>query len=349
MDKTLYEQNKSTISYIFLLTALPQFIIIAVFFSVCCWAFWTYRYGNIIMTLAGIAGFIAMLFCFVCVSVFVSSYGQSPLVIRSKFGGDKETPTITEIRYSPGRKNIFTGRSSIDVTTRQIHYAVGGPIIGMTLNCILLGFTGIFQFALETFRVCYSEERKQSWEESRAYLKSKIEEEGSTKFWSAPILCAKVMLLIWAIAILCFGFSASSYSPNKLKFNITEKINSEYNNTRIHTLFSGEVQNTGSAKIKHVEGILYFKDKKGNVLYEGKAVISAPLSAIGEDLFLQKNETWEVKLSVDAPPTDTGAQTIWNLGLEDVEIGMTVTEIAYKDNTIDFPNGKKIRIKKIGK
>ena len=124
----------------------------------------------------------------------------------------------------------------------------------------------------------------------------------------------------------------------------------ENNSMRVHVLYDGEVINTGKAKIKQIEGHIYFRDRDGNLLFEDdRVVINVPFSVPSpDDDYLEKNERWGVSFSVLTAQGDEGGQKIWDSDFGDIEISMDVTEISYKgDKFIEFPDEDIIIIKPI--
>ncbi len=338
----MIEKSKlETLLYVFLLTAVPQLVVLALFGSVFYFAYWFGVYNSTAHALVGAVAFIAMLFGFLCVAIFTKNYGLSLFAAtRKDFDVNQyHGEPIKKIDYSYGSKNLFTGKRSIYVREREV--PSGGPLLVTALMSILIGFTGIFKFIIEGVRVYLSDERQAEWEGCRKYLIDEINVHGKKKFFKIPVMVALVFIISWAICLPTGVIIKEKYNPKHIKFEITEKYNSENNNIRVHTLFYGTVTNNADGKIKQIEGCVYFKDRNGIVLFEDeKIVINVPFSTTSDwDDYLEKGEMWEVEIPVLSSPNDSGAQIIWNSDINDIEIIMEVSEIHYKgDKFLDFPN-----------
>ena len=342
--------KSKTIMYIFCLTIVPQFSVIAVVASVACWAYWANKYNDFLIWLPGIIGFIAMLFTFVCVSVLVHAYGLSIFAkTRKEFNSEnyKGTP-VTKIEYTVGRKDTLTGNRPIYVRTKQV--SSGGPLLIMGGQALLVGITGFLKFIIETIRVCLSDNRQAEWEACREYMKQKMSGKSKVSFFQLPIICGMIIALIWVSMLPIMIYMRNSYDPRNIEFNITEKDNSEFNNIRINILFNGEITNKGNKKIEQLEGTLYFKNRRGDVLYEGKTVINAPFSTrYPSDDYLEKNESWEICLDIRTDPSHSGAWELWDCDLEDIEISMEISEIRYKGSKfIEFSVPQSVTVKTPG-
>lgn len=347
----MHDTSKAkTVLYIFLLTVLPQFAVIAVVASVACWAYWANKYNSFLIWLPGIIGFITMLFTFVCVSVLVHAYGLSIFAkTRKEFNSEnyKGAP-VTKIEYTVGRKDSFTGNRPVYVRTKQV--SSGGPLLIMGGQALLVGMTGILKFLIETIRVCLSDNRQAEWEACREYMEQKMSGKSRVSFFQLPILCGMSIAVIWIAFCPIMMYTHAAYDPQHIEFNITEKYNSEFNNIRINILFNGEITNKGNKKIEQLEGTLYFKNRRGDVLYEGKTVINAPFSTrYPSDDYLEKNESWEICLDIRTDPSHSGARELWDCSLEDIEISMEIREIWYKGNKfIEFSVPQSVTIKASG-
>lgn len=340
----------STLAYVFLLTVVPQLVVWAALGSVLYFAYYFAMYNSSIHGIFGAGAFVAMLFAFLCVAIFCKSYGLS-LFAKTRRDFDVNQyhgEPIEKIEYRFGRKNTFTGERSVYVHKRE--EPTGGPLLVTALMSIVIGLTGIFKFIIEGIRVCLSDDRQAEWEGCREYLIEKRDAEGTKKFFKTPIIVGLAFLLVWAICLPSAMIIKGKYSPEHISFEITEKRNSENNSMRVHVLYDGEVINTGKAKIKQIEGHIYFRDRDGNLLFEDdRVVINVPFSVPSpDDDYLEKNERWEVSFSVLTAQGDEGGQKIWDSDFGDVEISMDVTEISYKgDKFIEFPDEDIIIIKPI--
>ncbi len=339
-----------TLAYVFLLTVVPQLIVWAALGSVCYFAYYFAMYNSSIHGIFGAGAFVAMLFAFLCVAIFCKNYGLS-LFAKTRRDFDVNQyhgAPVEKIDYRVGRKNTFTGKRSIYVYKRE--EPTGGPLLVTALMSIVIGLTGVFKFIIEGIRVCLSDDRQAEWEGCRKYLIEKRDAEGTKQFFKTPIMVGLVFLVIWAICLPSALVTKSKYSPEHISFEITEKYNSENNNVRIHVLYDGEIINNGSAKIEQVEGRVYFRDKNGTLLFEDDhVVINVPFSIPSpSDEYLEKDERWEISLSVLTAPGDIGGEIIWDGELDDVEISMDVTQISYKgDKFIEFPDEEILIIKPI--
>ena len=338
-----------TVLYIFLLTVLPQILVLAVVASVACWAYWASKYNSFLIWLPGIVGFITMLFTFVCVSVLVHAYGLSIFAkTRKEFNSENyRSAPVTKIEYTVGRKDTFTGNRPVYVRTKQV--SSGGPLLIMGCQALLVGMTGILKFFIETIRVRLSDNRQAEWEACREYMKQKMSGQSRISFFQLPILCGMSIAVIWLAFCPIMMYTRTVYDPQHIEFNITEKYNSEFNNTRINIVFSGEITNRGSKKIQQMEGTLYFKDRRGDVLFEGNVVLNVPFSIPSPpDDYLEKNESWEIGLDIRTDPSHSGARKLWECSLEDIEISMEIREIWYKGNKfIEFSDPKTVTVKAI--
>lgn len=340
----------STLAYVFLLTVVPQLVVWAALGSVCYFAYCFTTYNSSIHGIFGAGAFVAMLFAFLCVAIFSKCYGLSLFAkTRKDFNVNQyRGEPIEKIEYRFGRKNTFTGKRSIYVHKRE--EPTGGPLLVTALMSIVIGLTGIFKFVIEAVRVCLSDDRRAEWEGCREYLIEKRDAEGAKQFFKTPAIVAIVFLLVWAICLPSALAMKNKYSPEYISFEITEKRNSENNSTSINILYDGEIINTGKAKIKQIEGHIYFRDRDGNLLYEDdRIVINVPFSIPSPpDDYLEKDERWGISLSVLTASGNAGGQEIWDSNLGDVEISMDVTEIWYKgDKFIEFPDEEIIIIKPI--
>lgn len=333
------EKSKlQTLSYVFLLTVVPQLVVWAMFLIVCYVAYWFSAYNSTIHAFIGIAAFIAMLFGFLCVAIFTRSYGLSLFApTRRDFNvNDFHGAPVEKIDYAVGRKNVFTGRRSIYVYKREV--PTGGPLLVTALMSIVIAITGICKFAIEAVRVCRSDDRQGEWEGCRAYLIDMRDKEGAWTFFKTPAIVGIVLGLALAISVPAGMVIKQRFSPDNLAFEITEKINSENNATRVHVLFCGEMINEGGGKLVQVEGTVYIRDREGHIVYESdRVVFNQPLHS--RDDSLSRGERWEMEVSVLTAPGDHGGIAIWNADMDDLEIVMEISELHYEsDRFISFPN-----------
>ena len=321
-----------------------QLIVITVFCSVGALAYFGLaKYNSALLPLLGIVAFIAMMFIFMCVSIFMKGYGVS-FFSRTRKAFDASAYTYkptTEIQYVVGRKNTFTGKRNIYVREREVKS--GGVLLVLGIPAIIVGIFGIIKFIFEALRVICSDARAQAWEESRAFLTEKIEEDGVIPFFQTPIISVAIFLIVMVISIPVTIATAHRYHPSHVEFQITEKENAQNYNNLTQILFHGTVENNGRAKIEQIEGIVYFKDKNKNILQSRKVAIHVPFSTpSAPDNYLEKDESWDFTLDLrihhDEDNFDV-AQELWNMDLEEIEITMDVTGIRYRTNGIvEFSN-----------
>lgn len=347
----MIERSKlETIGYVFLLTAVPQLAVWAVFCSTCQFAYLFSVHGSMIYTLIGMVSFIAMLFAFLCVAIFSKNYGMSIFSSsRKNFDvNDYHGDSIKKYEYRTGRRNTFTGKRPIYVIEKE--EASGGPLLVTAIISIIIGFTGIIKFIIETVRVVFSDQRQAEWEGCREYLKEKIDEEGKIKFFNVPIIVLAVFIISWVICITASVAGKIIYNPNNINIEISEKINSENNSRRIHVLFDGQITNEGSSKIEGLNLCVYIKDKEGNILVRDDEIyIKVPFSTVSPpDDLLEKDESWDFTLSFYSDPENTIAQDLWNTPLDDLEISIDLIHVDYEhDIEMPFPEEEIVVIKPI--
>ena len=347
----MIERSKlETIGYVFLLTAVPQLAVWAVFFSTCQFAYLFSIHSSMIYMLIGTVSFIAMLFAFLCVAIFSKNYGMSIFSLtRKNFDvNDYHGDPIKKYEYRTGRRNTFTGKRPIYVIEKE--EASGGPLLVTAIISIIIGFTGIFKFTLEAVRVMLSDQRQAEWEGCREFLIEKINEDGKIKFFNVPIIILGVFLISWVICIGASTVDKIIYDPGNINIEINEKINSENNSRRIHVLFDGQITNEGSVKIEEVSLCVYIKDRNGSILVqEDDILINVPFStATPQDDLLEKDESWNFTLSFYADPASTDAQDLWNSSIDDLEISIDIIQVYYEnDIEMSFPEKKLVVIKPI--
>ncbi len=332
------EKSKlQTICYVFLLTVVPQLAVWAMFLAVCYIAYWFGMYNSTIHAFIGIGAFIAMLFGFLCVAIFTKNYGLSLFApTRKDFDVNNfHGAPVERIDYYVGRKNTFTGRRAVYVHKREV--PTGGPLLITALMSIVIALTGIFKFIIEAVRVCLSDNRQGEWEGCRLYLVEARDDEGAWTFFRTPAIVGIVFVIAMAISIPAGAVIKNKFNPENLSFNISERVNSENNSTRVHVLFYGEMTNNGGGKLVQVEGSVYVRDREGNLLYRNDHVVfNQPLHSYDDSL--SRGESWEIDISVLAAAGDSGAVTVWNTDVDDLEIVMEISEMHYeKDRFIDFP------------
>ncbi len=247
----MVEKSKlETLLYVFLLTAVPQFVVLSLLGSVAYFAYWFGAHNSTVHAFVGVVAFIAILFGFLCVALFTKNYGLS-LFSPTRWDFDVNQyhgEPIKKIDYSYGPKNLFTGKRSIYVREREV--PSGGHLLVTALMSIIIGITGIFKFIIEGVRIYHSDDRQAEWEGCRKYLTDKMDEEGKLHFFKLPIVIAGVFIVSWVISLPTGAAFTEKYNPKHIEFEITKKYNSENNNMRVHILFYGTVTNNGSGKIE---------------------------------------------------------------------------------------------------
>lgn len=333
--------NKSkTILYIFIHTILLQLIVI-VSLGTCLglvyFGFTKYNIG--ILFLLSVVAFIVLIFLYMSVTVFSKSYGVS-LFSKKRHIFDTNDYTaydssrpIKEYEFSLGRKNMITGNRSLIVREKEVN--PGGTWILFFVSALIIGLTGVIKFLIESVRVIRSEERQLVWDEAREFLLEKISEEGKDSFFKVPRICAIILSLIMIVSFPIAVISIYKYSPDRIEMVFSEK--EYYTNYNPQVCFIGSVENTGSAKVRAINGVLYFSDKNGNLLYETNMGIDVPFSIPSpDDDYLTKGEKWGIKTTITVNQNDSGTVELWNADLKDVEIKFKVNRIAYDGNYIEF-------------
>ena len=336
------KRNKiKTLGYIFLQTIFMQLIVVTLFGLVGCLAYLGLaKYNSIVLPLLGVVAFIVMEFAFICISIFVKSYGVSCFSkSKGQFNGSiTNNGTTTRIEYSYGPKNIITGRRSIIVRKRE--ESGGGCLLLLGFPAIVIGITGIIKFIIEALRVLCSDERQMAWEESREYLIEKMKEDGKAAFFQIPIICGGLTLLLIIICVPVSLATAHRYSPDRIQIAFCEKENrlDRYGNASIY--YEGTITNKGSAKVEQVEGILHLKSNDGATLLSKKLVINVPFTTPSPpDNHLEKNESWDFAFEIRLSQEDVSAAQLWDAELDEVEVIFEVSSIRYKTNgSVDFSN-----------
>ena len=98
------------------------------------------------------------------------------------------------------------------------------------------------------------------------------------------------------------------------------------------------MKNNGKAKVEQVEGILYLKDKNGEVLLSDDVAIHVPFSIPSQpDNHLEKGEAWDFVISFYLSSDQYPAYLLRDKPLADLEISLEVTSVRYKTNgSVDF-------------
>ena len=327
-----------TIVYIFLHTVAMQLILmLTVSFVGFLSYFGLNKYNSTILTILGIVAFLVMIFIFVCVSVFTKSYGVSVFAkTRREFiGSAPDTGTAKRLDYYYSRRNSFTGRRSIIFREREEKTGCNAILF---LPALLVLCTGILKFALESARVLMSESRQTAWEESRAFMRERMEQEEN--FFAFPKICAISLVVIMIVSIPVSAVVFKQYDPSYIAFEITEKQNAESNGQRANIIFYGTVEKSGGKDIRAIEGIVYFKNRSGDILFEQKNHISVPFSTTSrENDYLEYSEKWDITFDLRLDTDDQRALQLCSYELKDIEIVMEVTEIEYKgDRFVEFTN-----------
>ena len=333
-----------TLKYVFLLTAVPQFLIIAMFSTI---AYFGHMFN--VTNIAGVfllasALFVAMLFGFVCVSIFTQNYGLSIFSIsRNHFNPGDYQSTITEVSFI--ERKTFFGQSNIEVRTHE--KPGGAPIIISALLAIVIALTGIIKFVIEAVRVILSDERQGAWEGCREALADDIETDGVFEFFKVPIIVGASFIVAWIIFFLIIVGSKIKHNPDKIDFEIIEQ--TEFENEYHHYYaFDIQVKNRGKGKITNIGLNICFMDKDGNLLYEETKYIDT-MNLDKNKYFIAKNEhsVFEFKL-YEWDNDSEGKRYIFEQGLDNVEISIDLIKVEYKDEIIlDLPEEEMIILKPI--
>ncbi|MBE6531501.1 MAG: hypothetical protein E7679_05395 [Ruminococcaceae bacterium] len=328
------QKNKfSTILYIFLLTVVPQAVVLCVVASVGCWAYWWYKTQNWLQMMLSLVGFITMIFFFICVSVFVHSYGLSVFSSTTKDlnASDYEGKPVKEYSLRVGRRNTLTGKTPIYVKERERRR--NGLLVMVGFHAIIVGLTGVFKFVIESLRVSFSRRRQADWETCREDIQDKILGEGVFGFFKMPIICTMIFCILWAtLGGLTWGFE-SKYSHENIDIEITEISQGELNGMRASVSLKAKVTNNSKEKIDYAKGTLYIKDAKGDLLFQCKLTIQLPFNHPNGE-FMEKSQTYELSWNLNGDPNNEGMMTLYNSELEDLEISFAFQEIKYGEKTL---------------
>ncbi|MBQ3195692.1 MAG: hypothetical protein IJB65_04405 [Clostridia bacterium] len=331
----MQEEKKQTVKYVFLHTVVMQIIFWVVFVSVGCWAYWFSKYNSSIMALAGMPGFLAMLFANICISVFTTNYGLNISSKKRKdFNGENKAEPIYRYDYSYGPKNPLTGQKPVYVKKREVKS--GGAVILFGLKAVSLGFTGVFKFFVERNRVIHDDERQALWEDCRQHLYDKIAEDGKEKFFKTPKKVATVLLACWALALPTIIYLSSAYSDNNVSLVITEKLEYTNDGTYVEAVYKASLTNKGSGKISMVEGVMRFVDKNGNLLGETEMFFDPRSESFG------KNDSEQFNVTYIAYASDENSVKLCKSDLNEITILFDVTSIKYSGATPEqyFPKEK---------
>lgn len=319
-----------TIGYIFIHTILSQIIVISIF-SFVCWlaylGFVKYNYNTSIFPLLSILGFIAMMFSFICVSVFLKQFGVSVFSRSTRIPTDISFPqsSVTKIEYSYGPESIFTGERSVYVTKKEVKTA--GAVAILCFPAIIIALTGVIKFIFETLRVLFSPRRQATWDESREDLADEIFYEGTFSFFKFPLICATSLLLILAISLSSLAIINRQCNPELIQFSIseTDRETDSKGNTRIY--YTGTLTNNGSSKVKKAYGILHFKNKNDELLFTTKMSMVVRTNA---HEYLEKGESCNFDFYITFSQQELASYSVEDLALDDVKILFEVTSIVYK-------------------
>ena len=341
---TLWDRCK-TIFPLFCFTALPALVELGIFVWVCQVIYYAVYFENGFFWVCGVAFFIVMMLAFVAVSNFVCMYCRSisPFAQGVDFSGGSR---YMKIEYSYGIPSLITGIRPIHVRVSEAG-GVGAGFVASMMHAFGIAVVGIPRFLVELVFILVFPKWCIAWKAHTAGVLDEIETEGFVHFFRGFIRCLLILLAIW---ILFFPFllgNKAKYSPEHINIQITEKKNWEYNKSRIHVAYYGDLTNTGSAKLKSVGGTIYYKDRNGNVLYqrdEGLWMKSDGMT-LPKD-YLDKGESFEIQVNVFGDPTDANAQKIWNADMDDIQIVMEITSASYDGGKcIDFKESRTVIIK----
>lgn len=341
---TLWDRCE-TIFPLFCFTALPALVELGIFTWVLQVTYYAVYYENGFFWVCGVAFFIVMMFAFVAVSNFVCEYCRSisPFAQGVDFSGGSRYMKV-ECYY--GSRNLITGIRPVHIRVSEAG-GIGAGFVASMLHAFGIAVVGIPRFLVELVLIFVFPKWCITWMAHTAGVLDTIETEGAVHFFRGVIRCLLVLLALW---ILFFPFvlgCKAKYSPDHIDIQITEKKNWEYNNSRLHVVYYGDLTNTGSAKLKSVGGTFYYKDRNGNVLYQrdGGLRMKSNGMTLPKD-YLDKGESFEIDLDVLADPTDVNAQKIWNADIDDIQIVMEITGASYDGGkSIDFRKSRTVIIK----
>ena len=334
-----------TIFPLFCFTALPALVELGIFAWVCQVIYYAVYFENGFFWVCGVAFFVMMMLAFVAVSNFVCMYCRSisSFAQEMDFSGGSR---YMKVEYFYGRADTFTGIHPIHVRVSEAG-GIGTGFVASMLHAFGIAVVGIPRFLVELVLILVFPKWCIAWKAHTAGVLDEIETEGFVHFFRGFIRCLLILLAIW---ILFFPFllgNKAKYSPEHINIQITEKKNWEYNKSRIHVAYYGDLTNTGSAKLKSVGGTIYYKDRNGNVLYqrdEGLWMKSDGMT-LPKD-YLDKGESFEIQVNVFGDPTDANAQKIWNADMEDIQIVMEITSASYDGGrSINFKESRTVIIK----
>ncbi len=196
-------QQKRITGYIFLLTVIPQLIMLAL---IAIDAYFIY-YGvdadeSLALSALGILGGIATLAAMFSVCLFVKMYGI-PFFFKKKHNDySYQASTKTEYKLVLGEKDARTGERSATIKEEKKSDG-GGLIVDIFIESFIICVFGIFKFLIEMTRIKSSESRLTAWESVRLDMKTKIAESKSIiDFFKFPIICFIICTILLALFII---------------------------------------------------------------------------------------------------------------------------------------------------
>jgi len=194
-------KQKRTTRYIFLLTVVPQLIMLALIATAAYFIYYGFDADeNIVLSALGILGGIATLAAMFSVCLFVKMYGI-PFFSKGKHNDySYQASTKTEYKLVLGEKDARTGERSATIKEEKKSDG-GGLIVDILIESFIICVFGIFKFLIELMRIKSSETRLIAWESVRLDMKTKIAESKSIiSFFKFPIIC----FILCAILLVLF-------------------------------------------------------------------------------------------------------------------------------------------------
>lgn len=329
-------KNKlGTIKKIFLLTVIPQIIMLAALGSI---AFWAYHidYLNVFSSIISVLGCIAFMLLACCAGLFVDNYTPSFLGSRSNadFGGGPDTRT-KQIVYRVGPKSSLTGQRKIYAEERKS--SGGGNIIIGVIKSLWLCVFGTIRFVMETVRVCISKNRKAEWDDAYDELGSNIKADGVFDFFKFPVACFLVVIVGWVCILPNIISINTLYNPDKIEFTAEEMTNFAYReDVGVEFVVDCSVKNKGKGKISHIEAYFYVENEAGEVVAEWSDTINSvwEYNDSNDDL-LTKDEEWRYKFYVFVDADEFDISEFESIDISKLKIYYDLREVRY-DNDFFF-------------
>ncbi len=350
------KEKLETIKKIFLLTVVPQIIMLAALGSI---AYWAYHidYLNVFSSIISVLGCIAFLLLACCAGLFVDNYTPSFFGSRSHedFGAGPDTRT-KQIIYRMGPKSSLTGQRKVYVEERKS--SGGANIIIGVIKSLWLCVFGTIRFIIETFRICISENRKAEWDDAYDEFGSNIKSDGVFDFFKFPAICFLVIILGWICILPNIIKLKTWYNPNKIEMSANEITDFAYSeDIGVEFTVDCSVINSGKGKIKHINAYFFVENEAGEVVAEWsdtiKAVFHDPsydpnweYNDSGNDELLSKDEEWRYKFYVFVDANEFDVSEFENIDISNLKIYYDLREVRYdNDSFFNYENEeKRVRI-----